>query len=92
MARYIGFMMEEDEYQRLRVRVEKNGGSSEDEVCRILKEVLSKDPPPPYEKPMTGKEFVEGIRKLFEPIGGVDLEIPPNTLIECPHCNDRRHK
>ena len=93
MVRYIGgFMLEEDAYRRLRVRVAKNGGSVEDEVCHILKEVLDEDPPPPPEKPMTGKEFVEGIRKLFEPIGGVDLEIPPRTPIERPCCNDRRQK
>ncbi len=84
MVRVIGLKLEEDVYLRLRARSEKNGGSIEDEAFHILKSSLENDPPPPPEKPKTGKEFVEGIRKLVEPFGGVELEIPPREPMRDP--------
>ena len=84
MVRLVDLKLEDDVYLRLRARSEKNGGSIEDEACHILKSALENDPPPPPEKPMTGKEFVEGIRALFEPLGGVELEIPPREPMPDP--------
>jgi plasmid stability protein len=92
MVKVAVLRLDDDLYSRLRARSKENGGSLEEVACHILKEVLNEDPPPPPEKPMTGKEFVEGIRKLVEPFGGIELEIPPRTPIECPHCHDRRPK
>ena len=92
MVKVAVLRLDDDLYSRLRARSKENGGSVAEEACHILKEALNEDPPPPPEKPMTGKEFVEGIRKLVEPFGGIDLEIPPRTPIECPHCHDRRPK
>ncbi len=61
-----------------------------DAACDILKEALTEDPLPTLEKPMTGKEYVEGIRKMVEPFGGIELDVLPRMPIECPHCLDRR--
>lgn len=84
MVRFIDLKLEEDLYLRLCARSEKNGGSVTDEACRILKSALENDPPPTPEKPMTGKELVEGIRKLVEPFGGIELDIPPREPMPDP--------
>ena len=84
MVRIIDLKLEEDLYLRLCARSEKNGGSVTDEARNILKLALENDPTPPREKPKTGKEFVEGIRKLVEPFGGVELEIPPREPMRDP--------
>ncbi len=65
--------------QRLLVRAAENGRSMEQEVREILKEALGPEP-----KPMTGKEWYDSIRALVEPLGGVELEIPPRTPMRPP--------
>ncbi len=92
MVRVAVLKMDDDLYNRLRARSKMNGGSVEEEACHILQDVLKEDPPPPPEKPMTGKEFVDSIRARFAPLGGVELEIPPRTAIECPHCSPKSPK
>ncbi len=84
MVRVIDLQLEEDVYLRLCARAAMKGGSLAEEACHILKETLGEDPPPPPDKPMTGKEFVEGIRELFAPLGGVELEIPPREPMPDP--------
>lgn len=84
MVRFVNLKLEEDVYLRLLARAAKNGGSIREEAYHILEEVLQEDPPPPPEKPMTGKEFYESIRKIVEPIGGIDLEIPPREPMPDP--------
>jgi antitoxin FitA len=55
---------------RLRVQAAKNGRSMEDEARDILRIALNTEP-------ASGLTLVEEIRALVEPLGGVDLELPP---------------
>lgn len=57
--------------ERLRVRAARNGRSMEAEARAILHAALEEPPP------QTGAEFVCSIRSLVEPLGGVELELPP---------------
>ncbi len=66
-----------DVEHRLRARAARNGRTVEEEAEVILTTALE-------EPPKTGKELVEGIRKLFEPLGGVELELPPDEPIGNP--------
>lgn len=56
--------------ERLRVRAARHGRSMEEEARRILGEACAAEPPPP-------KNAYEAIRRHFEPLGGVELELPP---------------
>ena len=56
--------------ERLRVRAAQHGRSMEEEARRILGEACAAEPPPP-------KNAYEAIRRHFEPLGGVELELPP---------------
>lgn len=56
--------------ERLRVRAAQHGRSMEEEARRILSEACAAEPPPP-------KNAYEAIRRHFEPLGGVELELPP---------------
>jgi antitoxin FitA len=63
--------------RKLRMRAAQNGRSMEQEAREILKNELSKTP-------VTGKDLVKSIRDIFEPLGGVDLQIPPRGPIRDP--------
>ncbi len=69
--------LNDDIEHRLRARAARNGRTVEEEAEVILTTALE-------EPPKTGKELVEGIRKLFEPLGGVELELPPDEPIGDP--------
>lgn len=56
--------------KRLRLRAAGNGRSMEDEARDILRVALSA-------QPAKTQSLVEAIRRRIEPLGGVDLEIPP---------------
>lgn len=56
--------------QRLRVRAAIHGRSMEDEARDILRTALAVDGD-------DGRSLVEAIRSRIEPLGGVDLQIPP---------------
>ena len=59
--------------EKLRIRAARNGRSMEAEARVIIKDALSG-----AEKPRTtGAELVDGIRRRFAPLGGVELELPP---------------
>lgn len=62
---------------RLRVRAAENGRAMEEEVRVILRTVLSTDEPAP-------RRLGDTIRARFEPLGGVDLELPPRTAMRAP--------
>lgn len=62
---------------RLRVRAAKHGRSMEDEVRDILRAALSA-------QPARAKSLVDSIRARIEPLGGVDLEIPPREQMREP--------
>jgi antitoxin FitA len=61
--------------ERLRVRAAQHGHSMEAEARSILQTALDKSPKVlPGEK--TGADLLKSIRALFEPLGGVELELP----------------
>jgi len=62
---------------RLRVRAAKHGRSMEDEARDILRAALSA-------QPSRTRTVVDSIRARIEPLGGVDLEIPPREPMREP--------
>ncbi|MBV8210412.1 MAG: plasmid stability protein [Burkholderiaceae bacterium] len=62
---------------RLRVRAARHGRSMEDEARDILRAALSAQPP-------RTRTLVDSIRARIEPLGGVELEIPPREPIREP--------
>ncbi|MCP5431680.1 MAG: plasmid stabilization protein [Alphaproteobacteria bacterium] len=62
---------------RLRIQAAEHGRSMEEEARNILRAGLSREAPPP-------KNLAQAIRELFEPLGGVELEIPPRGPIREP--------
>lgn len=69
--------------RKLRIRAAQHGRSMEQEAREILRIELNK-PSDLNKAPTTGAELVKAIREIFEPIGGVDLEIPPRGPIRDP--------
>jgi len=64
--------------RKLRARAAKHGRSMEEEVRQILGVVLK-------DREMTGKEWVESIRRRFVPLGGLELpKIPREPMREPP--------
>jgi antitoxin FitA len=63
--------------RKLRIRAAQNGRSMEQEAREILQAELARTPKQP-------KDIVKGIRHIFGPLGGVDLEIPPREPIRDP--------
>jgi plasmid stability protein len=67
--------------ETLRVRAAENGHSVEAEAREILRSALSRKAPP-----ANGADLYQRIRARFEPLGGVDLELPPrDPPREPPH-------
>jgi antitoxin FitA len=62
---------------RLRVRAAKHGRSMEDEARDILRAALSAQPP-------RARTLVDSIRARIEPLGGVELDIPPRDPMREP--------
>jgi antitoxin FitA len=62
---------------QLRIRAAKNGRSMEDEARDILKAALAMVEP-------QSENLAVTIRKLMEPFGGVELDIPPREPIREP--------
>ena len=54
---------------RLRQRASRHGRSMEEELREILRTTLATEP-------MTGADFLAAIRKHFEPLGFVELDLP----------------
>ncbi len=61
--------LDDDVKTRLRVRAAENGRSMEQEVRVILCEAVGRKP--------GSQNLASLIRARFEPLGGVDLELPP---------------
>lgn len=68
--------LDESLERRLRIRAAQNGHSMEQEARNILSEALR--------RPLTGKELVDAIRWRFEPLGSMELELPPREPIREP--------
>jgi antitoxin FitA len=62
---------------KLRIRAARNGHSMEAEARSLLIAGLS-------EKPKRPPNLAEAIRSIFEPLGGVELEIPPREPMREP--------
>jgi plasmid stability protein len=66
--------LDDDLKKRLRLRAAEHGRSMEEEARDILRETLSKQG---TSRGQTGLDLFNEIRALFEPLGGMELEIPP---------------
>jgi antitoxin FitA len=64
--------------ERLRIRAAEHGHSMEAEVWRILQTTLKT----PDRQPQ--RNLYERIRARVEPIGGIDLELPPREPTRDP--------
>lgn len=63
--------------QRLRVRAAQHGRSMEDEARDILRSSLSTES-------ARATSLVDAIRARIEPLGGIELEIPPREPVRKP--------
>ena len=71
--------LEEATKRKLKVRAAMNGRSMEQEVREILKSELDKP-----RQPKTGAELLKKIRAIWEPLGGIELELPPREPMRDP--------
>jgi antitoxin FitA len=60
--------------RRLRLRAARNGHSMEEEARKLLEAGLA-------DEKIKAPNIGESIRKIFAPLGGVDLKIPPRGPI-----------
>jgi len=72
----------EETKRKLKIRAAENGRSMEQEAREIIRAELNR--PEPNGRPKTGADLLKAIRDIFEPLGGVDLEIPPREPIPEP--------
>ena len=63
--------------QKLRVRAATHGRSMEEEAREILKAGVAAEPTPRL-------DLAASIRRRFEPLGGVELAIPPREAVRRP--------
>ena len=68
--------------ERLRVRAARHGHSMEAEMRQILETTLAE----PVGSPQPN--LAEAIRRRFAPLGGVDLELPPDEFVDAPPAFD----
>ena len=73
--------LEESTKRKLKIQAAQNGRSMEQEAREILKSALHQKQ---LETPKTGADLVRAIRARFEPLGGVELELPPREPIREP--------
>jgi plasmid stability protein len=69
--------IDESTKARLRVRAAHHKRSMEDEVRNILRAALSEEPPARH-------NLAEAIRRRFQPLGGVKLELPRREPMRDP--------
>ena len=62
--------------KRLRLSAAKHGTSMEEEVRRILRAALAED--------HTAPDLVQAIRRRFEHLGGLELQLPPREQVREP--------
>lgn len=68
--------LSEDIKKRLRIQAAEHGHSMEEEAREILRVALIKNKPP--------VNLAQSIRARFEPLGGVELDIPPRKPMRNP--------
>ena len=69
--------LDETTKKQLRVRAAENGRSMEAEARTILRAALDAAPAPE-------ENLYDAIRRIVEPIGGVELELPPREPMRDP--------
>ena len=69
--------LEDAAKERLRVRASRNGRSMEEEAREILKAALAGGEG-------SGENLAQSIRRLFAPLGGVELSLPPREPMRDP--------
>ena len=69
--------LDDDVKTRLRMRAAENGRSMEEEARLILREAVGREVAPE-------KGLGTAIHELFEPFGGVELELPPREPMREP--------
>lgn len=62
---------------KLRVRAAQHGRSMEEEVRTILGAAVAEAPP-------QTEGLGQAMRRLFEPLGGMELEFPPREKMRAP--------
>ena len=62
---------------KLRVRAAQRGRSMEEEARHILRPALAESPTEPV-------NLYEAIRRVVEPLGGIELELPPREKMREP--------
>ena len=73
--------LDESLKRRLRIRAAEHGHSMEEEARQILRAVLNQADVPP-------QRLATAMRALFQPLGGVDLELPPREPMRSPPAFD----
>ena len=69
--------IDEELEHKLRLRAANRDRSIEDEAREILRSALSN-------APAVGEHLVDRIRRIVEPLGGFELELPPRGPIREP--------
>ena len=69
--------LDEKTKSRLRIRAAHNKRSMEEEARNILRAALARKAPTP-------RNLAEAIRRRFEPLGGVELQLPPREPMRAP--------
>lgn len=75
--------LDDDLKKRLRIRAAQNGRSMEEEARILIRDGLES-------RFQTGAELWKAIRAIVEPIGGIELDIPPRQPIREPPDFSRR--
>ena len=68
--------LDDDVKLRLRTRAAGNGRSMEEEVRRILRDAVAREPEP--------ENLASFIRECFAPVGGMELALPPREPMREP--------
>ncbi len=68
--------------ERLRERAAQHGCSLEQEARNILEAALIQQPHPVNGQD-SSENLYESIRKRFEPLGGMELDLPPRRCSRC---------
>ena len=63
--------------RRMRIRAAENGRSMEEEARHILRTAL-------YHQPKAQENLASAIRARFAPLCGIELDLPPRSLMRKP--------
>jgi plasmid stability protein len=74
--------LDESTKANLRIQAARNGRSMEAEAREILTSAVKKSKS--ASKPKSGKALWDSIRSRFEPLGGVELELPVREVPRDP--------